>query len=250
MATNPPVPPTDPVPPAPGYGTPPPAYGAPPPVKKTNPLVWILGGLGGCLVLVVICVFAFGLFVAHKAKQAGIDPDLMRKNPALAAAKIMVAANPDIEMVSTDEVKGEITVRDKKTGKVSTVSFEDAKNGKFTMKEGANTVTIGGKAKFPAWVPDYPGSEPQGAFSASGAEGDSGTFTFKTKDSSDKVTKYYQDSFQTTGLKITSNVTSQNGQTSGGMLSAQDDANKHTVTVIIGVEGGETTVAVTYATNK
>ena len=36
--------------------------------------MWILGGLGGCLVLVVICVFAVGLFVAHKAKQAGIDP--------------------------------------------------------------------------------------------------------------------------------------------------------------------------------
>jgi hypothetical protein len=232
------------VPPAPGYN-------APPPPKKTNPLVWILGGLGGCLVLVVICVFAFGLFIAHKAKQAGLDPDLMKRNPALAAAKIMVATNPDIETVSTDEGRQEITVRDKKTGKVYTLSFEDAKNGKFTMKEdGKTSLTIGGKAKVPSWVPDYPSSDPQGAFSASGQDGESGTFTFKTTDASDKVTKYYQDSFQTLGLKVTTNVSSQNGQSSGGMLSAQDEANKHTVTVIIGVEGGDTTVAVTYTTSK
>jgi hypothetical protein len=246
MATNPPVPP------APGYGAPPPpGYGAPPPVKKTNPLVWILGGLGGCLVLVVICVFAFGLFVAHKAKQAGIDPDLMKRNPALAAAKIMVAANPDIEMVNSDEGRQEITVRDKKSGKTYTMSFEDAKNGKFTMKEdGKTTLTVGGKSKAPSWVPDYPGSDPQGAFSASNADGDSGTFAFKTKDSSEKVTKYYQDRFQSSGLKVTSNVTSQNGTSSGGMIAAQDEASKHTVTVIIGVEDGGTTVTVTYATNK
>lgn len=237
MATNPPVPP--------------PVTGAAAPPKKTNPLVWVLGGLGGCLVLVVICVFVFGWFAAHKLKQAGIDGDLMRKNPTLAAARIMVAANPDIEMVSTDEGKQEITVRDKKTGKVYTMSFEDAKNGKFTMKEdGKTTLTVGGKAKFPSWVPDYPNSEPQGAFSASGAEGDSGTFSFKTKDPSDKVTKFYQDSFQSNGLKVTANVTSQSGQTTGGMLSAQDEASKHVVTVIIGQEGGETTVAVTYGTNK
>lgn len=242
MATNPPVPP---VPPVPG-ATPP-----PPPAKKSNALVWILGGLGGCLVLVVIGVFAIGMFVAHKAKQAGIDGDLMKRNPALAAAKMMVAANPDIELVSTDEGKQEITVRDKKTGKTYTMSFEDAKNGKFTMKEdGKTTLTVGGKAKFPAWVPDYPNSDPQGAFSAAGAEGDSGTFTFKTSDPVDKVTKYYQDKFETNNMKITSNVSSTSGNSTGGMLSAQDDSTKHTVTVIIGTEGSETTVAVTYATNK
>jgi len=242
MATNPPVPPA--VPPPPGVNVP-----APP--KKTNPLVWILGGLGGCLVLVVICVFVIGLIVANKAKKAGIDGDLFRRNPALAAAKIMVATNPDIEMVSVDEGKQEITVREKKTGKIYSMSFEDAKNGKFTMKEnGKTTLTVGGTAKLPAWVPNYPGSDPQGAFSASSAEGDSGTFTFKTKDDAEKVSKYYQESFATSGLKIASNVTSQSGSTSGGMLSAQDESNKHTVAVIIGVEGGETTVAVTYATNK
>ena len=34
------------------------------------------------------------MFVVNKAKQAGLDPDLIKKNPALAAAKLAVAANP------------------------------------------------------------------------------------------------------------------------------------------------------------
>ena len=49
---------------------------------------------------------------------------------------------------------------------------------------------------------------------------------------------------------VTSNVTTQDGKSSAGMLSAQDDANKHTVTVVLGADNGETGVSVTYATNK
>lgn len=240
MATYPPVPP------------PPPPTGPPTgPPKKSNVLKWVLIGIGAFFMLIVIAVVGLGLFVAQKAKQAGLDSELIKKSPALAAAKMMVAANPDVELVSADEGKQEITVREKKTGKVYTMSFEDAKNGKFTMKEnGKTTLTVGGKAKVPAWVPDYPASDPQGAFSAQGEDGASGTFTFKTKDSSDKVVKYYQDQFKASGLTVTSNITNQSGQSAAGMLSAQDEANKHTVTVIVGAEGSDTTVAVTYATNK
>jgi hypothetical protein len=230
----------------PGAGAP---MGVPP--KKSNVLAWVLGGLGGCLVLVIIVVAGISFFIAHKAKQAGIDGDLLKRNPALAAAKMMVAANPNVEMVSTDEGRQEITVRDKQSGKTYTMSFEDAKNGKFTMKEdGKTTLTVGGKAKVPSWVPDYPGSDPQGAFSASGTDGESGTFGFKTKDASDKVVQYYQDQFKSSGMKVTSNITTQDGKSSAGMLSAQDDANKHNVVIVLAIESGETSVAVTYTTNK
>src|SRR5260370_11031308 len=225
MATNPPVPPV------PGAGAP---MGVPP--KKSNVLVWVLGGLGGCLVLVIICVAGVSFFIAHKAKQAGIDGDLFKRNPALAAAKVTVALNPNVEMVSTDEGRQEITVRDKKTGKTYTMSFEDAKNGKFTMKEdGKTTLTVGGKAKLPAWVPDYPGSDPQGAFSAAGADGEGGNFTFKTKDPSVKMVPYYQDQFKSLGMKGTSNITTQDGKNSPRILSAQDDANQNTAGSVISV---------------
>lgn len=223
-----------------------------PPSKKSNVLMWVLIGIGAFFMLIIVAVLGLGLFVAQKAKQAGLDPDLIKKSPGLAAAKMMVAANPDVEMVSADEGKQEITIREKKTGKTYTMSFDDARNGKFTMTENGakSTLTVGGKAKVPAWVPDYPGSEPQGAFSAQGADGASGTFTFNTKDPSDKVVRYYDDQLKSSGMTVTSNITNQNGQPSAGMLSAQDQANKHSVTVIIGTEANQTSVAVTYATNK
>jgi hypothetical protein len=256
MSTNPPVPPASGIPPY-----------APPP-KKSNALKWILIGVGAFFLVIIVSVVGLGFFVMNKAKQAGLDPDLIKRNPALAAAKMMVAANPKLEAVSADEGRQEITIRDKESGKVMTMSFEDAKQGKFTFKEngkealtitssGANgtvemksadgSLKIGGNAKVPAWVPDYPGSEPQGAFSAQGKDGETGSFAFKTKDGSDKVVKYYQNQFQSSGLKVTSNLTSQNGQASAGMLMAEDSANKHTVTVIIGQDGSETAVSVTYA---
>ncbi|HYL38561.1 MAG TPA: hypothetical protein VEV17_21775 [Bryobacteraceae bacterium] len=244
----------------------PPAPSGVPPPRKSNALKWILIGVGGFFLVMILAIVGLGFFVVHKAKDAGLDADLIKRSPGLAVAKMAVAANPNVEMVSADEGKQEITIRDKQTGRVMTVSFDDAKKGKFVFKEngkeavtisGANgtlemksaegTVKIGGNAKVPAWVPDYPGSEPQGAFSAQGADGQSGSFGFKTKDGSDKVVKFYQDQFQASGLKVTSNVTSQNGQSSGGLLVAEDASSKHTVTVIIGQDSGATSVSVTYA---
>jgi hypothetical protein len=224
--------------------------GALPPAKKSKALLYVLLALGGFVVLILIAVVGLGLFVAHKAKQAGLDGDLIRRNPAEAAARMMVAANPDLEFVSADDGRQEIIVRDKKTGKVVTMSFNDAKNGKLVVKSDEGTFRVGGDAKVPAWVPDYPGSQPQGAYSAQEKGEEAGSFTFKTKDAGDKVIKYYQNQFQASGMKVTTNLTSQNGQSGGGMLVAEDDSRKHTITVILGGEGSETSVAVTYATSK
>jgi hypothetical protein len=112
---------------------------------------------------------------------------------------------------------------------------------------GRATFSMGGAAKVPAWVPDYPGSDPQSAFSAQGRDGESGTFTFKTHDSSDKVARFYQDQLPSSGLHITNNVTTNGGVHGSSMLVAEDNATKHTITVIISAERSNTTVAVTYA---
>jgi hypothetical protein len=211
---------------------------APPPqAKKSNVVLWILVGVGGFFLLLVVIVVAGIAYLA--------------RNPAAVMTKLISAGNPNVEVVSVNNGSQRITLRDKRTGKTYDISFNDAKNGKFTIKEdGQSTVTVGGPAKVPAWVPDYPGSDPQGAFNARGRDGDSGTFTFKTSDSTDKVVKYYQDQLKSSGLKITTNVSHQGDQSSGAMLVAEDDAKKHTITVILGMDGSNTTVAVTYVTNK
>jgi hypothetical protein len=210
----------------------------PPPPKKSNVLLWVLVGVGGFFLLIALVVIVGIAYIA--------------RNPELAMTKMITAANPNVEVVSVDKRSREIILRDKQTGKTYNISFDDAKRGKFSMREGGGraSLTFGGDANVPTWVPEYRGSDPHAAFSAQGSQGDSGTFTFKTRDTVDKVTKFYQDQFQSSGLEITTNVTHHEAQSSGGMLVAQDVAKKHTVTVIIGVEGSQTTVAVTYVTNK
>jgi hypothetical protein len=202
------------------------------PPKKSNALLWVLVGIGGFFLLIALVVVGGIAYVA--------------RNPTLVMSKMIAAANPNVEVISVNKGSQQITLRDKKTGESYNITFDDVKNGKFSMKSsnGRATFTMGGKAKAPAWVPEYPGSDPQSAFSAQGQDSDSGTFTFKTRDPSDKVTRFYQDQLPNSGLKISSHVTTSG---SSSMLVAEDDAKKHTVTVIVSADNTNTTVAVTYA---
>jgi len=126
--------------PQPSAGGPP----AAPPAKSGigKVILWIVGIFAGLFVLVIVAVVAISFFVVHKAKQAGLDPDLMKKNPVLAVAKLSVAANPDTEMVSSNDSSGTIVVRDKKTGKISTMKVDADSKTMTVTDENGKTVTM------------------------------------------------------------------------------------------------------------
>src|SRR5882762_7022845 len=169
-----------PVPPSASAPVPPVSAAAP---QKTSAVVWIIGGCGGLVVLAALVGGITMYYVAHKVKQAA-------HNPALAVTRLLAAATPDVDVVSTDEDKGTITVRDKKTGKTMTMNFADAQKGKFVFEQDGQKVQMeahgegdkgsfevkssegsmkfqagAGSEKLPDWLPAYPGSAPQGAFS-------------------------------------------------------------------------------------
>ena len=221
---------------------------------RTSPLVWILGAIVGIFVLVGILVVGAGLFVAHKVKSAGFDSELAQKNPALAAAKVMASLNPDVEVVGMDEDRGLITIKDKKTGKTITMNAEDVKNGKLTFSDESTgqKVTFGAASavKLPDWLPTYPGSKPEGTFSASGDGNDGGMAHFKTSDASSKVLSYYQDALKSGGFKITSTFSGDSGNSKGGVLTAEDTPNRRSVMVTVGSGDEGTEVALTYGTKK
>ena len=136
-----------PVPPPPVMAQPVP--GAPAAARKTSPIVWIFLIVGVLFVLGIVERRRSRILLVHKAKQAGLDTDMIQRNPAYAIAKMAVAANPDLSEVSHDDRAGTITLRDNKTGKVMTMNFDDIKNGKIrfsgTDDNGkAATVEIGG----------------------------------------------------------------------------------------------------------
>jgi len=169
------TPPTSPLPPG----------GSAPPAKKSNALLWILLGVGGFFVLIVVVAIAGGLFIVHKARQAG----------------------------------------------------------QFELKSGDGTIQIGGSAKTPTWVPDYPGSNPQTAFSAQGKDGRSGTFVFNTKDSAEHVAQFYRDQLESSGLTVSATVNSGSSQ----VITAADHTKHRTLTVVVSGGHDQTEVSVTYA---
>ncbi len=230
----------------------PPAPAGPPLKRKTSPLVWVLVAVLGIVVLGAIGLVGTGMFFFHKARQAGLDPELARRNPAYAAAKMIVAMNPDVTEVSHDDNAGTMTVRDRRTGKEVTLSFDELRHGKLRFSaedEHGKTasVEIGGPVKnLPSWVPNYPGSE--GTFSARGeaSEGEGGNFTFTTKDSPSKVIQFYQDKAKQQGMSVNFNAVGDNG----GTVVATDENSERSLTVVIAGSGSETTVNVSYGQKK
>ena len=214
--------------------------------------MWILVVVLGIFVVGAIGLVGTGLFFVHKARQAGLDPELARRNPAYAAAKMIVAMNPDVSEVSHDDNAGTITVRDRKTGKEVTLSFDEIRHGRlrFTAEDEHGktaTMEIGGAVKkLPLWVPDYPGS--QGTFSMHGeaAEGEGGNLTFTTRDGPSKVMQFYQDKARDRGMTVHLTATSD----VGGTIVASDDTGDRSLTVVVGGSSDETTVNVTYGQKK
>lgn len=227
------------------------AYGPPPAGtrKKMGALGWILIGLGCFMLLIGALVVGTGFFIAHKAKQAGLDSELAARNPALAAAKLMAALNPDVEVVKVDDDRGTLTLRDKKSGKTVTMSADDVKNGKITFSNdetGEKVQFGGGDIKLPSWIPEYPGSKPEGAMAATGMKGEGGMVHFNTSDSVSKVLNFYRDELKDAGFKITGNLNGDAGDSKGGLVTAENTETGHTVMVTVGTGDNGTQVAITY----
>ena len=96
-----------------------------PPKKRIHPVVWVLIGLAGCLLLVIIAVVAGGVYVASRVAE----------NPAEAAAALIAAGNPDVEIVSSSKERGVVTFREKSTGKTVTVNLDQLKQGRIVFTD-------------------------------------------------------------------------------------------------------------------
>jgi hypothetical protein len=251
----------------------PPAFPNPaplPPGKKPNILVWILGGIVVLMLGVTMMCGLGGYFLMRKAKEAGFDSGLLKSNPAYAAAKMAVTLSPDVETVTSDDSRGTISVRDKKTGKLTTLRFDPDKKTMVVTDENGKEATVkitgdgdkgaleiqgaDGSVKFgatagnqmPGWVPVYPGSSPQGTFSSQTKDGSQNSFTFKTSDAPAKVMAYYQDQLKAGGFAINMSTTTPQG----GMVMAQDGGKTRSVMLTVGTSNDGTSASVTAVEKK
>lgn len=246
-----------------GYAQPPAA-----PKKGLHPLAWVAIGCGGLVVLAGIVFVVVTWFAAQKLKQVASD---FENNPGKAAAEMFVRLNPEVEMVSSDDAAGTMTVRNTKTGETVTLNYDDIKEGKLSWKtsEGEGAVSLdvkgeeGGGVTFktdqgettlgasnldlPAWVPIYPGAKVgQGMFSARTAEGTMASFPITTGDASKDVMSYYEKVLKENGFEVqTQSYTT--GEDTLGMVNGENKSNSRTVNVVITRQEGETNVAIQYA---
>jgi hypothetical protein len=223
----------------------------PPGPKKTSPVVWILLIVGGLFLLGILGAVGTGMFFLHKARQAGLDPELLRSNPGLAISKLAAASNPDIQVLDTNDRDGTITVRDRKTGKVSKLTFDQVKNGQFNLrveengKEASLNFGTNAPTKLPSWVPAYSGADVKVGFSATntGANGEAGNLTFTTSDSPEHVRAFYENKARDANMEVKSTATFGNST----VLTFNDSGERHTITVTI-AGGSPTGVSIFYST--
>jgi hypothetical protein len=247
-----------------------PAAGAPAPKKGTSPLVWILAGCGGLIIIVGIIFAGLTYWGYHKVKGY---VETAEKNPALAAAKIAVAVNPDLEIVSEDDEAGTLTIRDKKSGEEITMNAEDIKEGRLkfknekgeevtfegsgeTGKEGFKIKTDKGTMAFgntageapPSWVPSYPGAKVMASSREETDEGFTGTYSFQTGDSGDAVLAHFEKELKNAGFDVERTST---GAMSGlGTINARRGDGQHTVNVVVTSVADMSQVVVQYASGE
>ena len=248
----------------------PPPPGSPQaPKKGLSPLAWV--GIG-CAVLFVLGLLVVGGVVGVGGYFAKKAADKFQKNPTMAAAEMVVRLNPDLELVSSDEKTNTLTIKDKKTGEVTTLSADDAKNGKFTIKTDKGTATfdannkdgggslkvtdekgavttmnagVGAPQNLPSWLPVYPGGKVQGTFDTTNAEGHSAAFTVSSSDPVSKMMEFYEAQLKSAGFKIEKTTFSANGQ-DGGSVSAKASDDKRQANVLFGSANGQSTATVTF----
>lgn len=187
--------------------TPPPISPLPPAQPKQGMSTGAKVGIG-CLVVAVIAAIAMALMVrACNSAVQGITKDF-EANPERAAAELMIKMHPDYSVVSSNDTTKQMTIREDKTGKEMTLSFEDIKQGKFSVTDSmGNTTQLGAvkAADLPSWVPVYPGATIDGGMQSTKDGKQEGIVTMKTTDSAEKIMEFYKDATSTWPNASTSN---------------------------------------------
>ncbi|MDX1998606.1 MAG: hypothetical protein SF066_12890 [Thermoanaerobaculia bacterium] len=244
------------------------AYGTPPPPPKKSGLptwAWIVLG---CLLIAILGLGATCVGGYFLAKKATDKISAWEKDPssfAMDAAEFALKNNPEVDLVSIDREAKTFTVRDKNTGKETTVSLEDIENGKFSVTSGGQEVNvdvdsaaqnggsinvtgpdgtrlqIGGGGEIPEWVPAYPGATPQNLGQMTAGDQRSGNYSFTTGDSVKSVLDHYEPVLEAAGFTIELRSTSGD---EGGLISAR--SGDRVVNLAAGRSGAETTVTVTF----
>ena len=239
------------------------------PRKGLPAIAWIGIGCAGLLFVTMVLIFGVTFVIGRAVKRTVTEAG---KNPAKSAAELAVRLNPDVDLVSSDDTS--ITVKDKKTGKVTTFDFDEVNRGNIhiTNEEGSADLSVTGDgtdggityksdegevhfgsgtgaAELPAWVPVLPDARDRtAAFTSKMGDKVAGSFTFETDQGPDEVIAYYKGELEAGGFEVhTSTLSLGDADGPRGTVSGVDSAGHRQVAVIVASQQGELHVSVTYS---
>jgi hypothetical protein len=224
--------------------------------KGLSPIAWIAVGCSGVLILGAVAALVVGSFVLNKTKQLATE---VKAAPVVTAAKLIAAANPEIELVEADAERRVVTFRNTGTDELYTADFDDVENGtvRFFSEDGPVSLELdsgenddgiirlgaGGSAEdVPPWVPAYTGTTPQGAITSDDYAGHWGAYTFTVGDNLQEILDFYTAELEKLDLEITSRTTTP----TGALLIAQNEDESRMMTVTASVVDDEVQVLIQY----
>lgn len=242
--------------------------------KGLSPWAWVAIGCLGLVIIGAVLMTTCTYFVAKKAKDVAEN---FAENPARAAAEMMVRANPDLELVESDDDAGTLTIRNKETGEVATFDWSEIEQGRFRFEsdEGEMTfgvspdeeggvvvetdsaegeagarqqVTLGGGSQVPDWIPLPAGaSTPQSTYATRGPQGASGMFTFTTSEGLDAVLEFFEQRLKADGYEVQVQTISLGDMEPQGVITATHEESKRSVNVTASPEEGRIQAMVQYS---
>ncbi len=102
-----------------------------------NAMKYLAIGCGGLLFLGLIVGGLVTWYAARKVVQ-------LAENPGYTILRTTVAANPDLETLSSNAKTGTLTVLDKRTGKTTTLTVDAVKDGKLVIEADGTKVEMQG----------------------------------------------------------------------------------------------------------
>lgn len=194
----------------------------------------------GCGVLALLGVTAVILGIGWGVKRVGGIVSEIQANPEKFAAQMIVNADPNLELVKSDDAKGEITVRLRSTGELKTVTYKEAAEGKLTTPAPASMPAGGSPPSTtatsawhgaPDWFPTMPGLTP-GESGLTSSEGGRETIHLTATGNApiDEIVAFFSDELDKLGFTITRQSQSA-GPLVNERIEAADSAGGRQVTI-------------------
>ena len=203
---------------------------------------WAWAGIG-CGTILIIGVIAVALGIGYCNKKM----DEFSKNPERKSAEMLIGMHPEYSVVSSNDETKEMTIKEDKTGKEMTFSYQDIANGKFEMTTAdGEKISVGAVdvTKIPTWVPLPADAKATGGYQKDNAGKASGAVMFTTALTAEEAKDFFQKSFDAWPSGTGSNsMVNFNGVERHTLEKKSSDKE---IAVIVQADGTATSVTVTY----